>query len=432
MCDGRSYVERTVTRAPASLLLLFSVACAHPYGEDLAPRVDDQTTTPTPAGATDSPVTPTTPTPPLGSCDGPCTTQLSAGNDFACALGDDQKVRCWGDNTLGQTGAASPAPTGEPNVVSGLGSVKKIVTGNAHACVLETSGDVKCWGDDSHGVITGVPSGTTARPTPTLIRGLPAAVLTLAAVSDSQCAILVTNDLWCWGNNEYGQLGVSGDQGTPPKVVPAPVKTLANVLQVGASEETLCARLGTGIVQCLGRNFSGNLGINTSDTDAHPTPATVKNVPGVVAQLGSGTGYHLVATLDNGRVVGWGSNARAAILNEDSVYSIPVPTLVDGVSDALEAVAGGYFSCARKKDGSVFCWGDASVGQAGVAPAVGAHVAPTQIPNLPAAQSITAGRSGFVCANAGGKVHCWGQNDKGQLGRGKTGDPDPKPTAISF
>lgn len=408
------------------------IACGSPYGQnDPLPLVSDETSQPGP-GST-APTAPSTQAPAPSACNGPCMTQLSAGNEFVCALGDDAKVRCWGNNDKGQTGSNEAGSVAVPSVVNGLGNIKKISTGNAHACALDDQGVVKCWGDDTDGLVSGVPS-TSSHPSPTVVRGFPATVLSLAAVSSSECAILVNNDLWCWGDNEYGQLGLAGSDPThPPKVVPSPIKTMSNVDQVGASEQTLCVRHNTGVVQCLGRDFSGNLGNSTSDLDPHATPVTVIGLPGVVSQMAAGTGFHLAVALDNGHVAAWGSNARQAIVADGSIFQVTSPRDVAGVSDVAEVAAGGYFTCARKKaDGSVSCWGDASVGQAGLPPKSGQNLPPTKVNGLPPVQSLTAGRSGFACAISAGVAYCWGANDKGQLGRGSVGDPKETPSAVKL
>ena len=411
-----------------SLLGLLLIACGTPYGaSEPSPFVDDDKTDPSDPKKPTTPPTTDDKKPPKSACNGPCITQLSAGSEFACALGDDAQVRCWGKNDKGQTGSDVPAATGKPAIVTGLGTIKKITTGNAHACALEDTGVVKCWGDDTNGVVSGVPS-PTARPRPTTVTGFPADVLTLAALSDSQCAILVNSELWCWGNNEYGQLGVAD-----VKVIAKPVKTSTNVVQIGASEEALCVRHGTGVLQCLGRNFSGTLGVGKTDLDPHPTAMQVNGLPGVVAQMGSGNGYHMVVALDDGKVAAWGSNARNAIVPDAAVYSVASPRAVVGATDIAEVVAGGYFTCARKKtDGSVLCWGDASSGQLGQAPKTDNLDPPTKIDGLPPVQSIAAGRSGFACGVAAGVGYCWGANGSGELGRGTVGDPLPEPAAIAF
>jgi alpha-tubulin suppressor-like RCC1 family protein len=60
---------------------------------------------------------------------------VSAGNDFACAIRDDDTLVCWGDNTQG------PPPTGTFTSVS---------TSGAFACGVRSTGIIACWGDNSY------------------------------------------------------------------------------------------------------------------------------------------------------------------------------------------------------------------------------------------------------------------------------------------
>ncbi len=353
-----------------------------------------------------------------------CTVQVSAGDAFACALDDKGVVRCWGKNDLGQTSASDPKASGAPHAVEGLGTTKQLATGAAHACALDDGGIVRCWGDDSNGIVSGAPS-TVSRPMPAVVKGLPGKIVSIAAASESQCAIDDANALYCWGANDYGQLGVAGTGTKPPKSVASPVKVLDDVVHVGATVDTICVIKRTGAVSCLGNDFSGQLGQGKSDLDPHPTPVDVHGMQGLPAQIAVGMGWHVAVTLDNGRVASWGSNARSAIVHAQNVYTVESPTLVAGVDDVAEVAAGGYFSCARKKSGAVACWGDATTGLVGAAHDGGA--APTAIANLPAAQQITAGRSGFACIVSAGKTFCWGANGSGQLGRGTVGPSSSTP-----
>src|SRR5207302_2229447 len=111
------------------------------------------------------------------------------------ALDDKGVVRCWGKNDVGQTAASDPKSSGTPQVVLGLGTTKQIATGASHACALDDTGVVRCWGDDSNGIVTGAPS-SAARPAPAVVKGLPV-VTSIAAASESQCAITDVGALWC-------------------------------------------------------------------------------------------------------------------------------------------------------------------------------------------------------------------------------------------
>lgn len=432
---------RRQRRASVAFLILSSLtaasvlgalaACSDPYAgketlplEDAAPKKDGGGITLGDAVAvTDA------------GCGEPvCVTQLALGGGFGCALGDDAVVRCWGDNDKGQTGAPDPAvPTQRPRVIGGLGPVKQITTGTRHACALQVDGKTFCWGDDESGLVSGTPN-LAPHSAPAEIPGLLLPVEQLVAVSSHQCALLAGGDLFCWGNNEYGQLGAAnGDGGAPVKSIPRPTRALDKVVQVGGAEETTCALRTSGEVSCFGRNFSGQLGNGTSDTNPHPAAVSVTGLLSPVAQLTSSTGYHLGVTLVDGRVQEWGSNGRNAIVPTAGVFQLTSATQIPSVSGVAEIAAGGYFTCALAKAGKVSCWGDASGGQIGFASDGGPNTdPPKEIAGTEGAEHVATGRAAFACVVAAGKVLCWGANDKGQLGRDSIGGSFPAPARIAL
>ena len=85
---------------------------------------------------------------------------LSVGTDHGCAIADDNRVHCWGDNEFLQVGLA-PADTGKSgltsigvrNVPTGLESidVMSVAAGGDHTCAITGQGTVKCWGRNDSG-----------------------------------------------------------------------------------------------------------------------------------------------------------------------------------------------------------------------------------------------------------------------------------------
>src|SRR5262245_28146285 len=108
--------------------------------------------------------------------------QVGAGGGFSCLLGRDGRVRCWGDNALGQLGAPGGGSSAgcygeayedeiefpgrcdpEPRVVAGLDQVRQLAVGGSHACALRPDDSVWCWGGNWQGEL-GV--GNDPRVTP--------------------------------------------------------------------------------------------------------------------------------------------------------------------------------------------------------------------------------------------------------------------------
>ncbi len=90
----------------------------------------------------------------------------------------------------------------------------------------------------------------------------------------------------------------------------------------------------------------------------------------------------------------------------------------DGCAVAVAAGAG--HSCAVDQQGAVWCWGDngdLELGSAGESSAT-----PRAVSGVAGAADVAAGaRHSCALLRDGGRVVCWGANDKGQLGTGATG-----------
>jgi alpha-tubulin suppressor-like RCC1 family protein len=102
-----------------------------------------------------------------------------------------------------------------------------------------------------------------------------------------------------------------------------------------------------------------------------------------------------------------------------------------GISDAVEVVAGGQFTCARRAGGAVRCWGKNSSGQLGDG-TLKDRRQPVAVKGLTDAVQLIAGHEHVCARRAGGAVVCWGKNSSGQLGDGsQPGSTVPLPPGCS-
>ena len=106
-----------------------------------------------------------------------------------------------------------------------------------------------------------------------------------------------------------------------------------------------------------------------------------------------------------------------------------VANLAGGVT---QVTIGGEFACALQTSGvtQVFCWGEDGRGQLGRGVATPGEQRAAAIPNLNAVR-ISAGVSHTCALLAGGSIRCWGTNVFGQLGNGSTAANVPTPTAVT-
>ena len=361
---------------------------------------------------------------------------ISAGPNRTCAV-KDGGVWCWGSG--GGGGPEEPVQVSSlvPVPVSGLEiGVSAISVGGFHTCAVKDGG-AWCWGSNGFGELGNsstydrfAPRGS-AVPVPVL--GLQSGVSAISAGSGHTCA-LKDGGVWCWGQNQYGQLGSNSTTCTPlngssSPCSPAPVAVPgleSGVSAISAGGFQTCA-VKDGGVWCWGQNQYGQLG-NNSTTDSH-VPVAVSGLATGVTAISVGENH--TCALKDGGAWCWGYNAYGALgdpaiahcADPSCDYSTTgslVPVAVSGLTTGVTAIsAGGLHTCALK-GGGAWCWGFNYTGQLGNGTTSGPFAAGSTVP-VPVSglaggvSAISAGGS-HTCAVASGGVWCWGSNGDGSLG----------------
>jgi hypothetical protein len=220
------------------------------------------------------------------------------GRGHACALLDDHRVKCWGDNSFGQLGLGdtesrrTPAALGDhlPAVDLGTGRTAKALTAAHYATCAHLDDDsVKCWGwralavgmDDpfagSNRFIGDVP-GEMGDALPPISLGPGRAARLVALGSYDGCVVKDDESMRCWSANtpavelpavpgrHVKQLAGAGgvlarfDDGTVRKIgygvgpPPAPIEGGASVpaLLVAGSAQAACVLWANGDSRCAG------------------------------------------------------------------------------------------------------------------------------------------------------------------------------------
>jgi len=145
---------------------------------------------------------------------------VAAGKTHSLVLTESGEVYAWGDNDDGQLGLGDREERLTPTKVEGLPKVKAIAAGGAHSLALTESGEVYAWGWNREGQLgLGEMGDWKVRLTPTKVEGLPK-VKAIAAGGGYSLALTESGEVYAWGNNAIGQLGL-GDREerlTPTKV----------------------------------------------------------------------------------------------------------------------------------------------------------------------------------------------------------------------
>lgn len=248
---------------------------------------------------------------------------------------------------------------------------------------------------------------------------LPKQARTIAVGNYSACAVLTDSTVWCWGSNEFGQLGLKGPAGGSSKPIqivfpgtidlPDGVPLLAK--NVAGSVHHYCAATTFGGAVCWGANESGQLGNGTTTQSAAlVTPTGLGSYTGVTT-VAAGQ-EHSCAILSDETAKCWGDN-WAGELGDGNKYWSHTPVSVLGLDSPVAITAGAYSTCALQKNGAVYCWGDNEYGQLGIGtttPANGPVVwsKPQAVHNwFPSYTAVSEGAY-LTCELNGPSAYCWG------------------------
>ena len=183
---------------------------------------------------------------------------LAVGGTHSCGLTADGTAYCWGSNAAGQLGVGdNVASSSVPLPVSGGITFASISAGESHTCGLTPDGALYCWGWNLEGEL-GDGSGRTLSATPNRIAA-DHVFIAVSAGGFHTCAIDAAHNLYCWGLNASGQLGI-GALGLTTAATPLLVVGSLSFAKVSLGTAHSCAATTGGVWYCWGQNESGQLG----------------------------------------------------------------------------------------------------------------------------------------------------------------------------
>lgn len=223
----------------------------------------------------------------------------------SCALKKDGTVWCW-------DGA-------QPEMKAGLIDIALIEGGYSSFCAVTKEGAVFCWGSNASGQLGAGDlddhEGVVA------VAGLGGPAKDLSIGHAFACALKDDNTVWCWGDNEMGQIEASPtwnsciDATTDATILePRQIAGLADVVQISTGHQHTCALKKDGAVTCWGYE------IGATGATGFGVPLSMCNELKQVSKL-SGVriidagSYHTCAIGLNGKVVCWGDNGLGQMAN---------------------------------------------------------------------------------------------------------------------
>jgi alpha-tubulin suppressor-like RCC1 family protein len=257
-----------------------------------------------------------------------------------------------GSATNSATNNPNPTPT-RVTLAGEVGPVTQVAAGANHSLVLTASGQLYAFGYNGAGELgSATNNGTSqANPTPTLV-GLPGEIGPVTQIAAGQFHSLVvtaSGQLYAFGFNEFGELGSSANNGTSkanptPTLVTLPGET-GPVTQVAAGGAHSLAVTASGQLYAFGQNVFGQLGSSANNgTNPTPTLVTLAGEVGPVTQVAAATDYSLAVTA-SGQLYAFGDNVFGQLggaANSGTESPNPTPTLAGlAPGTTIDAVAKG-------------------------------------------------------------------------------------------
>ncbi|KAG9491407.1 hypothetical protein GDO78_000091 [Eleutherodactylus coqui] len=275
-----------------------------------------------------------------------------------------------GTNSSGCLGTGDAQSIIDPRCVSVL-SGKKIESlscgSGPHVVIITSDGEVYSWGHNAYSQLGNGSTNQALIPCQVSTNLVNKKVVSVACGSHHSMVSTSDGELYAWGYNNSGQVG-SGSTANQP--IPRRVTScLQNKIVVGIAcgQMSSMAIVDNGEVYAWGYNGNGQLGLGSSGNQ--PTPCRIATLQGIrVEQVVCGYA-HTLALTDEGVMYAWGANSYGQLgTGNKSNQAYPVQVCVDRERIVeIAACHSSHTSAAKSQSGQVFMWGQCR-GQAVISP----------------------------------------------------------------
>ncbi len=372
--------------------------------------------------------------------------QVSSGESgFSCAIAIDNRAYCWGVNEAGvyqlgnntSTESHVPVAVYSSGVLSGK-TILAIATGYAHTCVIASDNKVYCWGFNSQGQLGNNSTTSSSVPVAVNTAGVLSGktILSISAGAQQTCVIASDNNAYCWGYNNYGQLG---NNSVTRSLVPVAVDTSGvlsgkTVLSISAGGYAhVCVIASDNNAYCWGYNVQGQLGNNSVTLSKVPVAVDTSGVLSgkTILSISAGntnmSGNTCVIASDNNAYC-WGAGSWGQLGNNLWAEShVPVAVDTSGVlsGKTILSISASYgYTCAIASNNQAYCWGYNSIGRLGnnstTSSSVPVAVNTAGVLSGKTILLISSGSDHSCVIASDNNAYCWGYNYFGQLGNNST------------
>nr|XP_031849691.1 probable E3 ubiquitin-protein ligase HERC4 isoform X1 [Nomia melanderi] len=332
----------------------------------------------------------------------------------------NKTMYCWGCNIHGELGLDGTEDEiillpHEVDFVK-AGEVEQIACGENYTVVVTKDGQIYSCGNNDYGQLGH--NKETRKLQLIDAPGLDAfAFKKVACGAHHTLAINEWGQLFSWGSNVKGQLGLNSE--TIMECTPRIVKALGTsvIVQVACGMKHTIALTNNGELYSWGCNKEGQLGLD-ADVKNELKPKLVNSLEGIpIVHIACG-GYHSIAISKSGSVFAWGKNSFGQLgLNDTQNRNVPCRLKTLQNTKVCYAACGEEFSVFLTVDGGVFTCGAGMCGQLGHGNNSN-EILPRQIMELMGStvtQILCGKEHTLALVSSQSKVYAWGLGVTGQL-----------------
>jgi alpha-tubulin suppressor-like RCC1 family protein len=301
-------------------------------------------------------------------------------------------IKSYGKNAHGQLGNFSSSGVIGDVVIPD--TIKQLAAGFDHSLALTENGEIYAWGDNTYGQV-GIDSAKGIVSGPQKIESLPKIVEMSAGFRHSM-ALDEDGGVWVWGNNIAGQLGIGGhtDLRKPTKIA-----LLQKATSVAAGHRFSLVTLADTSVYGWGAKCEKD------------TRRTFAELMRLIGESATGISYYVDANADPSSSTTQELCEFQGFVAVSSLTPVEIPEL----KGSTQIVAGFGHLLALQKDGTVKSKGCNAYGQLGYPTA---DIVPAEtIPGLSGVVQLATSTRHSLALDKDGHVWAWGADNAGQLGK---------------
>nr|XP_061802659.1 X-linked retinitis pigmentosa GTPase regulator-like [Nerophis lumbriciformis] len=291
--------------------------------------------------------------------------KIACGDEHTALITENGKLFMFGSNNWGQLGLGSKVTVNKPTCVKALKSqnVQLVACGRNHTLICTAQGHVYATGGNSEGQL-----GLGDCDERTSFQKLEffdsrGPIRMLAAGSNTSAALTESGELFMWGDNSEGQVGLGKESHA---CSPQEVSAGQPIAWVSCGYYHSAYVTEDGALYTFGERDSGKLGLGTDQLARHRVPQLVKSMPEPVTQVACGGG-HTVAVTENG-VYAFGLGQFGQLGLGTFIFESRLPRLIEHFKkDRVRQVAcGENHSAVITDSGLLYTFGDGRHGKLGL------------------------------------------------------------------